>query len=118
MDRWAVIISVGQTVATVVLGIIGYGVREMIKDFKAQLVDHGQRISEIEKGRVRREEFDRLANEVESTVSKEDWLRAHNDTRQLLVKMSNKVEQLNGVQDACVNIASAIAAALNKQREG
>jgi hypothetical protein len=101
---------------TIILGIIGWMLREMVKDIKTQLADHGQRLNALETERVKPTSIERMEDDLADKVSKEEWLRGHGTMQRDLQEISSKLDQLTGSQDAAVKIASAIAVALNAKR--
>lgn len=113
-------VSVILNVATpVIVGIIGFFVKRTLTEIDRRLSEQAQRQDEIEarllaieKGAMMREEC--CQSDV---VLKEDWLRESGIIRKQQERVLGEIQQLRGRTDAGVEIASAIAAALNRARE-
>lgn len=119
-------VYIGSTVLQVLLtgtvGAIGWWVRQSVEGQRRSneraLDIMEKRIAAVEAEHVHREEFERLSVRMESAVTKEEWLRDVSANRHRLDGISSKLDGLSGASQASIEIASAIAAALNRERTG
>lgn len=105
-----------QVLLSGVLGAIAWFVRQSVEGQKKTLEQMAQRIAAVEKERVHRDEFERLSRDVQESVSKEEWLRDATQNRLRIEALGSKIDNLTGQSQAVVQVASAIAAALNRER--
>lgn len=103
-EAWSVI----QVLLTAVVGLIGWLMRRSIGD-----MDRRQNAAEA---RIDKQD-DRLHELEENTVTKEDWLREVGFSRKQLEEIRTGIAELKGRQEQAVDIAAAVAAALNYQRD-
>ena len=90
-----------QIVTPVVLAVFGYLIKRSIGQMDARQEAAEERIRALE----------------ENTVTKEDWLREAGASRKRLDEIAEGIAELKGRQEQAVDIAAAVAAALNAQRE-
>jgi hypothetical protein len=122
--KWYIIGIVLQLAVAAVQGLIAWMGKRIIDAQDQRIREQGerqQRLEErqqrIEERQIAREEFERIAGQVDDAVTKEEWLRSYGVTQQLLREMSSKIDELGGKQSAAVEIATAMAAAINQTRK-
>jgi len=103
-----------QVLLTAFVGAQAWMIKRVLGGIDKQMDDHSKRLALVEQDNVGRAEFERIADDVDDTVSKEDWLRSHTSTQKQLGAIDRKLDELRGSQNAAVEIATAFAAALNR----
>lgn len=105
----SVTLTILQVLSTAVVGLIAWMGKRLV-------CGYDDRLKTLENQHVHREEFERMRQDVDDAVSKEEWLRSHGTTQQMIKQLGSKLDELNGKQTATFEIGTALAAALNHQR--
>lgn len=84
----------------VFIGIHIFVVKSFFREIHRRYESHDNRLKALEN----------------NAVAKEDWLRGSALTREHLERLSRKMDGMQGQSQASIEIASAIASALNRQR--
>jgi len=110
-------IAIANIASPVVLGVIGFLIKRSLADMDRRITaveladkeDDQARGCYIEQHRIEHRELET------NVVSKEDWLRETGIARQRQEMILGELQVLRGKHDQSVEIAAAIAAALNRQ---
>lgn len=110
-------IAIANIASPVVLGAIGYLIKRSLADMDRRITamevankeDDQARACYVEQHRIEHRELEG------NVVGKEDWLRESGMARQRQEMILGELQILRGKQEMGVEIATAIAAALNRQ---
>jgi hypothetical protein len=110
-------IAVANIATPIVCGFVGYLVKRAINDMDRRVAAVERQNQDDQQARQVYVEQHRLEHRQleDDVVGKEDWLRESGLARQRQEKIIEDLNVIKGKQDAGIEIAAAVAAALNRE---